>query len=111
MQNDFRASELNVFAEDLAVQVMDRLHVYMTEHPEEHPDFVSGCSRIDNAEGKLKAVLGDDIGLVYELSDAHYTRSYALAVEMYKQGVLDGGRIYHAMTTNALPMKEEQDEH
>ena len=32
-------------------------------------------------------------------------------VEMYKQGILDGGRIYHAMTTNALPMKEEQDEH
>jgi hypothetical protein len=40
---------------------------------------------------------------VYELSDAHYTRSYALAVEIYKQGVLDGGRIYHAMIFRELP--------
>ena len=110
MQNDFRATELNTFAEDIAVQVMDRLHEYMTSHPDEHPAFASGCSRIDRAEEQLKQILGEDISHVYELIDAHYTRSYALAVEIYKQGVLDGGRIYHAMISRKLPVKEEQDE-
>lgn len=103
MQNDFKASELNTFAEDLAAQVMDKLHVYMAEHPEEHPDFASGCSRIDAAEESLKKIVGEESSLVYELSDAHYTRSYALAVEIYKQGVLDGGRIYHSIIFRELP--------
>lgn len=110
MPNDFRAADLNAYAEELAVQVLDRLNVYMRMHPEEHPDFASGCARIDSAETSLKSILGKDASLVYELGDAHYTRSYALAVEIYRQGVLDGGRIYHAMISGELPVKEEQNE-
>lgn len=111
MPNDFEADRLARFAEDIAEKTMHELSVQMFSEPDKHPDYVSGCNRIIEVEHSIEQLLGADANLVYELGEAHFKRSYALAVEIYKRGVLDGGRIYHAMISGDLPLKEVQDEH
>ncbi|MBQ8618076.1 MAG: hypothetical protein IJ418_11300 [Clostridia bacterium] len=111
MPNDFEAKRLAQFAEDIAVKTMHELSVQMLGEPDKHPDYVSGWNRIIEVEHSIEQLLGADANLVYELGEAHFKRSYALAVEIYKRGVLDGGRIYHAMISGDLPLKEVQDEH
>ena len=43
-----------------------------------------------------------------QLESALSAAGAELAIEMYKRGGLDGGRMYHAFITGELPRKEEK---
>ena len=107
MALDLKADVLYQYATDVATWQMDRIECYMKRHPAEYPIFTEGLQRTDDLENRLAELCPEHAHLVEEYADAHFTRSGALAIEMYIHGFLDGGRVLHEMISRPLPSKED----
>lgn len=97
-------ARLEGYAEDIAGYQLDNIERELQRNPDAHLEFTSAASRLKAVEAQFD--WASDPRLT-ELSEAWIAHSAALAVEMYLQGVRDGGRIYHAFITGELPRKEE----
>ena len=107
MALDLKADVLYQYATDVATWQMDRIECHMKRHPGDYPIFTEGLQRADELENRLAELCPEHAHLVEEYADAHFTRSGALAIEMYIHGFLDGGRVLHEMLSRKLPGKED----
>ena len=107
MALDLQADLLYQYATDVATWQMDRIECHMKRHPADYPIFTEGLQRADELENRLAELCPEHAQLVEEYADAHFTRSGALAIEMYIHGFLDGGRVLHEMLSRPLPSKED----
>ena len=107
MALDLKADFLYQYATDVATWQMDRIECHMKHHPADYPIFTEGLQRADELENRLAELCPENAHLVEEYVDAHFTRSGALAIEMYIHGFLDGGRVLHEMISRELPGEGE----
>ena len=105
MALDLKADLLYQYATDIATWQMDRIECHMKHHPADYPIFTEVLQRADKLENRLAELCPEHAHLVEEYADAHFTRSGALAIEMYIHGFLDGGRVLHEMISRPLPSK------
>ena len=108
MALDLKADVLYQYATDVATWQMDRIECHMKRHPGDYPIFTEGLQRADELENRLAELCPEHAHLVEEYADAHFTRSGALAIEMYIHGFLDGGRVLHEMLRRNMPGKEDR---
>ena len=108
MALDLKADVLCQYATDVATWQMDRIECHMKRHPGDYPIFTEGLPRADELENRLAELCPEHAYLVEQYADAHFTRSGALAIEMYIHGFLDGGRVLHEMLNRELPGKENR---
>lgn len=107
MALDWKADTLHRYAVDAATWQMDRIECHMKRHPADYPVFTEGLQRMDELEHKFADLCPDHTHLIDEYANAHFARSGALAIEMYIQGFLDGGRVLHEMLDRSMPSKED----
>lgn len=110
MRADFKAEFLEFYADGAASRTIERIALHMLENPDKYPVFNAASSKVIALNQSCRSVIGENAGLIHALSHAHHERSHSLAVEMYKQGLIDGGRLYHAMVNSELPVKGDKDE-
>lgn len=90
-------------AGDLAGIRISELTMSMIEHPELYPDYHEACEHVRQTEAALREALAAQNPLLEAYQEARNLRdSYELS-RAYELGVMDGGRIYHALVTHELP--------
>ena len=85
---------------------MTDVELEMQRDSEAYPDFARAAEDRERAEKTLIQKYRCDPMEVDQLEDAMNASGASLAMEMYRRGVLDGGRIYHAFITGELPRQE-----
>ena len=108
MAFDLKADILYQYATDVATWQMDRIECQMKRNPGDYPIFTEGLQRADELENRLTELCPEHAHWVEEYADAYFTRSGALAIEMYIHGFLDGGRVLHEMLNRELPSKRDR---
>lgn len=93
--------------QNLAVERVDQIERYMSEHPLEYPHFTEAAQKIDAAMEETDSHPNPELT---ERDNLWMSYSAALALEMYIAGARDGGRIYHALTIGELPRIQKQKE-
>ena len=103
----FLPHDLLPYADDIADWKMSSVEHEMAQDPETYPEYARAMADREAAETQLIQTRNCPRMEVDQLVCAMTSYSAALAIEMYKRGVLDGGRIYHAFVTGELPRKGE----
>ena len=99
--------DLTDYADTVADWKMSSVEHEMEQDPETYPEYARAMAEREAAETQLIQARNCPRMEVDQLVCAMTSYSAALAIEMYKRGVLDGGRIYHAFVTGELPRKGE----
>lgn len=94
------------YATDIADWKMGKVEREMQQDSEAYPEYARAADARENAEEFLIQKYHCDPMEIDQLESAMNATGAALAIEMYKRGVLDGGRIYHAFIHGELPRKE-----
>ena len=99
--------KLQEYAVDIADRRMGDVEQMMQRSPDDYPEYTAARENIAEQEqalmDKLHCVPFDFDGL----ECAFNAVNAALAIQVYLQGVQDGGRMYHAFITGELPKKQE----
>lgn len=95
--------DLRSYFSELAIWRVEAIEREMRRKPEQHPDFTASLKQIDREQAALAEKLGGDIAATEPIMRAVMTYHSELVFEIYRQAVLDGGRVYHAFVTNELP--------
>jgi len=98
--------DLGRYATDIAISRVEDIENGMRKAPEAFPDYVNARECIEREKGKLIQKLGGDAFAPEPLVTAIIAYHSEVVFEVYKQAVLDGGRICHAFLTRELPTKE-----
>lgn len=101
-------NDLLNYATDIADRKMGRVEREMQQDSEAYPEYARAYEDRENAEEFLIQKYHCDPMEIDHLESAMNATGASLAIEMYKRGVLDGGRIYHAFVAGELPRKEEK---
>ena len=96
---------IGAYADKIADWQITRFEREAQANPDAYPVFTQAAALLEEAERDLIQKLGGDEMATDDILHACHARGGALAIEMYKRGVLDGGRIYHAFLTHELPRK------
>ena len=97
---------LERYATDIACWRVEAIENGMRHAPDAFPDYAKSRTDIEREQATLIQKLdGDDFALE-PLINAMMAYHGELVFEIYKQAVLDGGRICHAFVTGELPIKE-----
>lgn len=99
--------DLKAYSTDIACWRVEQIERYMRGAPDGFPDFVKSLTDIENAKRDLIQKLGGDKLALQSLMLACMAYHSELVFEVYKQAVLDGGRIHHAFTIQELPRREK----
>lgn len=99
--------ELERYATDIACWRVGAIENGMRRAPETFPDYAKAREDIEREQASLIQKLGDDGFMLEALMNALMAYHGELVFEVYKQAVLDGGRIYHAFIISELPIKED----
>ena len=99
--------EVNTYADDIADWQITRFEREAQKNTEAYPEYAQAVSQMEDEGSALIQKLGGDEMAIEGLLCACLARGAALAVVMYKRGVLDGGRLFHAFLTRELPRKED----
>ncbi len=99
--------DLKAYSTDIACWRIEQIERYMRGAPDGFPDFVKSLADIETAKHDLIQKLGGDELELQPLMLACMAYHSELLYEVYKQAVLDGGRIHHAFTIQELPRREE----
>lgn len=97
---------LGSYATDIAVSRVEDIESGMRKAPEAFPDYIKAWESIEREKSKLIQKLGGDAFAPEPLVTAIIAYHSEVVFEVYKQAVLDGGRICHAFLTRELPTKE-----
>lgn len=99
--------DLKAYSTDIACWRIEQIERYMRGAPDDFPDFIKSRTNIETAKRDLIQKLdGDELELQsFMLACMAYHSE--LLYEVYKQAVLDSGRIHHAFTIQELPRREE----
>lgn len=97
--------EISAYVGDIVDWQLTRFEREAKANPDAYPEFTQAVALLKEAERDLIQKLGGDEMATDDILHACHARGGALAIEMYKRGVLDGGRIYHAFLTHDLPRK------
>lgn len=103
----FLPDDLLAYADDIADWKMSSVEHEMVQDPKTYPEYARAIAGREVAETQLIQKLNCTSMEIDQLESAMTAYSAALAIEMYKRGVLDGGRMYHAFITGELPRKGE----
>lgn len=99
--------KLQEYAADIADRRMGDVEQRMQHSPDDYPEYTAARENIADQEqalmDKLHCVPFDFDGL----ECAFNATNAALAIQIYLQGVQDGGRLYHAFITGELPKKQD----
>jgi hypothetical protein len=95
-------ARLYEYVMNIAGHELELVEQEMVEQPDDYPEYTEARTRRALAEEDLIQKLGDPMALE-PYANASNEYAAAIGVEMYLQGVHDGGRIYHAMVTRELP--------
>lgn len=79
----------------------------MRNAPDAFPDYTQAREDIKREQADLIRKLNSDEFAMESLIKAMMAYHSELILEVYKQAVLDGGRLYHAFVTGELPTKED----
>ena len=107
---DIAQSDLYEYATDIADKRMNTVEREMQKHPELYPVYARAYEAREIQEQEFEEKYRCDPMDIDGLENAMNAVEVELALEMYKRGVLDGGRIYHAFVTGELPRKEDTHE-
>jgi len=99
--------DLKDYAADIACGRVEAIERFMRAVPERYADFNRSLADIECEKGALIQKLDDDALALEPLLLAYMAYHSELVFEVYKQAMIDGGRVYHAFVTQELPMKEE----
>ena len=99
--------DLGAYATDVACWRIEVIENGMRKAPEAFPDYIMARENIELERDRLIQKLGGDDFVLEPLMTALMAYHSEVVFEVYKQAVLDGGRICHAFLTRELPMKEE----
>lgn len=99
--------ELGTYATDIACWRIEAIEKVMRQAPDDFPEYIGARERIEIEKAKLIQKLGGDDFVLEPLMNAIMAYHGEVVFEVYKQAVLDGGRICYAFLTRELPMKEE----
>ncbi len=94
------------YATDIADWKMGKVEREMQQDSGAYPEYAHAAEDRENAEEFLIQKHHCDPMEIDQLESAMNATGAVLAIEMYKRGVLDGGRIYHAFIHGELPRKE-----
>lgn len=79
----------------------------MRNAPDAFPDYTQAREDVKREQAYLIRKLNSDDFALEPLIKAIMVYHSELILEVYKQAVLDGGRLYHAFITGELPIKED----
>lgn len=97
------SEKIRAYAEGIADQQVTQAELDMQRSPDTYLEYTRAAIWLDDEERDLIQKLGDDAMDTEDILNAAGAKAAALAIEVYKRGVLDGGRIYHAFVTRELP--------
>jgi hypothetical protein len=97
--------EIGAYTDDIADWQSTRFEREAKANSDAYPEFTQAAALLVEADRDLIQKLGGDEMETDDILHACHARGGALAIEMYKRGVLDDGRIYHAFLTHELPRK------
>jgi hypothetical protein len=90
------------YAINIAGHELEMLEQAMVEQPDDYPEYTQARTHRGLAEEDLIQKLGDPMALE-PYANASNAYAAAIGIAMFLRGVLDGGRIYHAMVMRELP--------
>lgn len=97
---------LEAYSVDIANWRIELIEREMRHSPDEHKDFAQSLKDIDSESQRLIQKLGGDYEQLELLMKAYMTYHSEMIYEVYKQAVLDGGRVFQAFIEHELPRKE-----
>ena len=97
--------DLLEYAADIADQKMNAAEREMQHDSEAYPEYARALELRDAAVEQLIQEQHCDPMVVDRLESAMTAYGAALAIEMFKRGFMDGGRVCHAFMTGELPRK------
>ena len=98
--------DLECVSTDIACRRVEEIETSMRHAPDVYPEYTKAREDIEREQASLIQKLNGDDFALEPLIKAMMAYHSELIFEVYKQAVLDGGRIYHAFVTNELPIKE-----
>ena len=99
--------DLQEYATSIADWKMNAVEHEMQQNPKKYPEYARAMEACKTAEAQLMQKWSCGPMELDQLESALSAVGAELAIEMYKRGVMDGGRMYHAFITGELPRKEE----
>ena len=94
------------YATDIACWRVEAIENGMRRAPDGFPDYAKSLVDIEREKARLIQKLGCDDFALEPLMNALMAYHGELVFEVYKQAVMDGGRISYAFMTGELPIKE-----
>lgn len=103
------SGDVCAYADSIADHQVTQAELDMQRNPDRFPEYTQASTWLEAEETDLIQKLGGDAMAVEDFLSACIAKRAALAIETYKRGVLDGGRIYRAFATRELPKGGEID--
>ena len=97
---------LEAYSTDIASWRIELIEREMRRSPDESPEFAQSLKDIEGESQHLIQKLGGDYQQLEPLMKAYMAYHSELVYEVYKQAVLDGGRVFQAFIEHELPRKE-----
>ena len=108
-QWSYFSDDVCAYADSIADYQVTQVELDMQRNPDRFPEYTQASAWLEAEEANLIQKLGGDALAVEDILSACVAKRAAVAIETYKRGVLDGGRIYHAFATRELPKGGESD--
>ncbi len=96
---------LEAYSTDIASWRIELIEREMRHSPDENPEFIQSLKDINSESQRIIQMLGGDYEQLEPLTKAYMAYHSELIFKVYKQAVLDGGRIYQAFIEHELPRK------
>lgn len=94
---------IDAYADEIADYQITRFEREAQADAEAHPEYAQAVMALGSAEAALIDKLGGDAMGADDMMSACRLYAGALAVGMYKRGVMDGGRLCYAFIARELP--------
>lgn len=107
-RSDYSAA-VCAYVDSIADHQVTQVELDMQRDPDRFPEYTQASAWLEAEETDLIQKLSGDAMAVEDFLNACIAKCAALAIETYKRGVLDGGRIYHAFVARELPKGGEAD--
>ncbi len=99
---------LEAYSTDIASWRIELIEREMRRDPDKNPEFAQSLKDIETERLSLIQKLNGDYEQLEPLIKAYLAYHSELIYEVYKQAVLDGGRVFQAFIERELPRKEHE---
>ena len=98
--------DVQKYVREITALRVDAIESAMRKNPEQFPDFAQLNKDVSVQSDLLIQKMNGDAWALEPLLRVLMGAQTELVNEAYRQGTIDGGRIYHAFVTGELPGKE-----